>query len=251
MSASDASKQQPTVPSPLLTITRSLPSLVVLGAASLVPLWGIYQLGWSVLAVVLAYVVQTAAAGFLAYLRAKRAARRSSRPKDDVLVSEFFKTHVTVVLAAALIASMVFGGRLIKPGGGAPQDVYAAFMSWQYWAVVALLVASEVVVFLLDRARGVESDLPPETFVSEPMRRLFVLQGAVFVLGLLVYWRGSSQAGMAAIVIAETAGVVLMAAVARLREARIRAALDAGAEVRQARPVKTRPRAGRKRARRR
>ena len=73
MSASDASKQQPTVPSPL-TITRSLPSLVVLGAASLMPLWGVYQLEWSVLAVVLAYVVQTAAAGFLAYLRAKRAA---------------------------------------------------------------------------------------------------------------------------------------------------------------------------------
>ena len=87
--------------------------------------------------------------------------------------------------------------------------------------------------------------------MSEPMRRLFVLQGAVFVLGLLVYWRGSSQAGMAAIVMAETAGVVVMAAMARLREARIRAALDAGAEVKQPRPVKTRPRAGRKRARRR
>ena len=251
MSASDASKQQPTVRSPLLTITQSLPSLVVLGAASLVPLWGVYKLDWSVMAIVLAYVAQTAAAGFLAYRRAKRATGPSSRPKDDVLVSEFFKTYVTVVLAAALISSMVFGGRLIKPGGAAPRDVYAAFVTWQYWAVVALLVVSEIVVFLLDRARSAGRDLPPETFVSEPLRRLFVLQGAVFALGLLVYWRGSSQTGMAAIVMAETAGVVLMAAMARLREARIIAALDAGAEVAQARPAKARPRAGRRRARRR
>ena len=81
MSASDASKQQPTVRSPLLTITQSLPSLVVLGAASLVPLWGVYKLDWSVMAIVLAYVAQTAAAAFLAYRRAKRATGRRRGPR--------------------------------------------------------------------------------------------------------------------------------------------------------------------------
>jgi hypothetical protein len=146
---------------------------------------------------------------------------------------------------------MVFGGRLFRPEGEAPKDVYAALVTWQYWAVVALLAAAEVVVFLIDRARGVARDLPPETFVSEPLRRLFVLQGGAFILGLAVYWTGSSKRGIAAIAIVEAAGVVLMAALTRLREARVRAALEAGAEVEVARPPKARPRAGRKRAGRR
>jgi hypothetical protein len=246
---SDTSPQQPVVRAPAVTIAQASPSLVLLGAAGLSPLWGVFLLHWSVLAVVMAYIAQTAAAGFLAYARAKGAAGQSTRPDDDVMVREFFKTYVTVVIAAALIATMVFGGRLLRPQGGRPDGVDDAFSTWQYWAVVAALVAAEVGVYLLDRARGGWRELPPETFVAEPLRRLFLLQGAVLALGLIVYWRGSSQAGTALIVVAAAAGVVLMAALARLREARIRAALEAGAELKQARPAKVQRRAGRKRGR--
>lgn len=248
MSASKASEQQPVAPSPFLTVARSLPALVALAVAGLVPLWGVYSLDWSVFAVVFAYIVQAAVAGLLSRRRAQRAMGQSSRPKDDVLISEFFKTYMTVVLVAALIASMVFGGRLLKPSGGTPHNVYAALSTWQYWAVVGVLVAAELAVFLWDSLRDAD-DLPPEVFVAEPLRRLFVLQGAALVLGLAVYWKGSSQAGIAAIVLAETAGVVVMAAVARQREARVRAALRAGAVIKSARPAKSRPRGGRKRSR--
>jgi hypothetical protein len=249
--ASRASDQQPVVPPPILTLVRALPSLVVLGVTGLITLCGVYRFAWSVFAVVFAYILQALAAGVLAHQRAKRAAGPTTRPKDDTLVSEFFKTYITILLVLSLISSMVFGGRLFRPGGEAPKGVYAALVTWQYWAVVGLLVAAEVVVFLIDRARGAGRDLPPETFVSEPLRRLFVLQGAAFILGLVVYWTGSSQTGIAAIVIVETAGVVLMAALARLREARVRAALEAGAAVKPVRLAKTQPRAGRKRARKR
>jgi len=251
MPADGASQRQPVVPPPALTLVRAAPLLTVLGLAGLAPLWGVLDMDWSVLAVVISSVLQTAAAGFLAWAHARNATGPTTRPKDDVLVKEFFKTYVTIIVAATLIASMVFGGRLLRPGGATQERVYDAFSTWQYWAVVAVLVGAEVLVFLLDRWRGVEQDLPPETFVAEPLKRLIFMQLGVFVLGLVVYWRGSSRTGLIILVLVATAAVVALAATARLREARIRAALEAGAELKQARPAKTRPRAGRKRARRR
>lgn len=241
---------QPQAQSPAITLSRALPSLLALGVADLLPLWGVYRLDWSVLAVAYVYVISTVAAGVLGRRRAKLA-RGEGSTDDATLISEFFKTYMTVVIAAALIASMVFTGRLLKPSGGVPDNVFAAFSTWQFWVVAAAGVGAQLVAYAWDFIHSGERDLlPPEAFVSEPLRRLFVLQGVVMVLGLLVFWRGSATNGLAAVVVIEAAAEVGLAAMARQRVARIRAALAAGEVVaRLARP-KERPRGGRKRRRR-
>jgi hypothetical protein len=241
MSTSQVTTPQPVVTPLLLTLTRALPGLLALAVAGLVPLWGVYARHWSVLAVVLAFTVQALAAGVLARRRARDARGISARPDDDVLISEFFKTYLTVVLAAVLVTLMAFDGRLLKPGGGVPRGVYDALETWRYWVIVALLVLAEVAVFAWERRGGAGRDLPPETFVAEPLRRLFALQGGGLVLGLIVYWTGSRAGGVAVIVVAEATGVVLLAALARLREARIRAALEAGLSAPAARSAGSKP----------
>jgi hypothetical protein len=96
--------------------------------------------------------------------------------------------------------------------------------------------------------------VPPAATVSEPLRRLFVLQFGVLVGGLLVYWLfDSAVAGLAVILIAKTAIDLVIALLERLRVARIKAAVAAGvtAESRPAGRKAPAPRGGRHRRRKR
>lgn len=233
---------------PLATLVRALPGLLAVGVGGLLPLWGVLSLGWSVLAVAGAYVVEAAAVGLLGRHRAKRARGPGRRDDDAKLVTEFFKTYITVVMASALIVSMVFGGRLIRPVGGKPEGVHEALLTWQYWAVVAAMVALQGVAHWWDFVHNGERELlPPEGFVHEPLRRLFLLQGTVLAVGLLVYWRALGSDGLVALVALTAAGSVLMAASARQRVARIRAAIEAGLPAEATPRHRHAPRGGRKR----
>ena len=97
---------------------------------------------WTALVVVVACVVDGLADGIFAWLRARAsfAAGSATDSRDAVLVREFLRTYVVVIGAQAVVAYMVFGGLLLKPGGEAPDQPGAAFATWQYWAVVAGLV---------------------------------------------------------------------------------------------------------------
>ena len=88
-----------------------------------------------------------------------------------------------------MVLYMVFSGRLLKPGGSAPEGVLQPFATWQFWAVVAGFVAVRWFVYWWDWVRGAEAAfMPPAGVVAAPLRRLFVLQFGVLVGGLIVYW---------------------------------------------------------------
>jgi len=238
------------------TLIRAAPGLALIVAVCLLPLWGVLKLEWSVLAVVSAYVADGIADGLLAWRRARLARGEAGQSGSDrVLVREFVRTYFTVVIAMALVVYMVFGGRLFKPGGVAPEHPYAAFATWQFWAVVAAFFAMRALVYLWDFVLGGEADfLGPAAVVGEPLRRLFVLQFGVVIVGLVVYWPlDSSTRGLVALVLLTVAANLVLAVLDRLRAARIRAAVAAGmtVEATRPRPVKAQPRAGRKRGRRR
>jgi len=247
------------------TLKRALPGLVLIALVSLAPLWGVLAQDWSVLAVVFVYVADGVADGLTFWLRARRAqgATSDEEAKDRVLVSEFVRTYFVVVAAMALVLYMVFSGRLLKPGGVAPEGVFQAFATWQFWAVVAGFVAIRWFIYWWDWVRGGEAAfMPPAGVVAAPLRRLFVLQFGVLVGGLIVYWPlGSSAAALVVLVVLVAAAEVALAVLERLRTARIRAAVEAGMSVTpapggatagsQSRPVKSRPRGGRRRERRR
>ena len=238
------------------TLARAAPSLVLIVAVCLAPLWGVLQLEWGVLAVVFAYVTDGAADGLLAWRRARLARGEAGQVGGDrVLVREFVRTYFTVVIAMALVTYMVFSGLLFKPGGVAPDHPYTAFASWQFWALVAVFFAMRALVYWWDFVRGDEAVfLPPAAVVGEPLRRLFVLQFGVVIVGFVVYWPlDSSTAGLVALVLLTTLANLVLAVFERLRAARIRAAVAAGITVEDTRPkpAKSQPRAGRRRSRRR
>jgi hypothetical protein len=205
-----------------------------------------------VLAVAFLYVADGAADGLFVWRRAKEA-RGGDRADDRVLVSEFVKTYFVVVGAMLMIAYMAFSGRLLKPGGEAPANVYGAFEQWQFWALLGAFFAVRAAAFWWDWVRGGEAAfMPPAAVVAVPLRRLFVLQAVVLAGGLLVYWPlRSSATGLAALVAVVAAAQVALAVYDRLRAERIRAAVEAGETVARA-PVATAkpaPRGGRKRGR--
>ena len=244
------------------TLTHAAPGLVLIVAVCLTPLWGVLRLDWGVLAVVFAYVADGAADGLLAWRRARFARGDAGQVDGDrVLVREFVRTYFTVVVAMALVVYMVFSGRLFKPGGVAPEHPYAAFESWQFWAVIAAFFAMRALVYWWDFVRGDEAAfLPPAAVVGEPLRRLFVLQFGVVIIGLAIYWKlDSSSTALSVLVLITALANLVLAVLERLRAARIHAAVAAGIRVedtrprpaKPARPAKAQPRAGRKRNRRR
>ena len=167
---------------------------------------------------------------------------------------EFLRTYLVVVGVQAIVAYMVFGGLLLKPGGEAPVDPGAPFVTWQFWAVVAGLVVMRAFVYLWDFVRGGEASvIPPEAVVAEPLRRLFVLQFGVLAGALFVYWLlDSSVTGLAVLLVAKTAADVVLAVLERLRAARIKAAVAAGVAPKgrtMTGPKPRAPRGGRKRRR--
>ena len=109
-------------------------------------------------------------------------------------------------------------------------------------------------MYYWDFVRGGEAAVvPPAAAVSEPLRRLFVLQFGVLAGGLIVYWFfDSAIAGLAVIAVAKAAVDLVLAVLERLRAARIKAAVAAGVTV-ERRPAEKRapaPRGGRKRRKR-
>jgi hypothetical protein len=236
------------------TLGRAVPSFAVLVIADVAVVWAAVTGSWTPLVVVVACVIDGLADGIFAWLRARAsfAAGSATDSRDAVLVREFLRTYLVVIGIQAIVAYMVFGGLLLKPGGEAPDEPGAAFVTWQYWAVVAGLVVMRGLVYWWDFVRGGEASvIPPEAVVAEPLRRLFVLQFGVLAGALLVYWAfDSSVAGLAILLVAKTAADVVLEALERLRAARITAAVDAG--VRPEPRQTPRPRArrgGRKRRR--
>ncbi len=237
------------------TLGRAAPSFALLLIADAAVLWAAVAGEWSVLAVVIACIIDGVADGVLAWLRARAsfAAGSATDARDQVLVREFIKTYLIVVGAQAVVAYMVFSGMLLKPGGEAPIRPGAPFVTWQFWAVVAALIIARVLTYLWDFVRGGEAEvIPPEAVVSEPLRRLFVLQFGILAGALLVYWIfDSSLTGLVIVLLVKTAADVALAVAERLRTARIAAAVAAGVAPR-GRPNAPKPRArrgGRKRRR--
>ena len=236
------------------SLGRAVPSFAVLLVADVAAVWAAVGGSWTALVVVVVCVIDGLADGIFAWLRARAsfAAGSATDNRDQILVREFLRTYLVVIGVQAIVAYMVFGGLLLKPGGEAPLEPGAPFATWQFWAVAAGLVVMRAVIYWWDFVRGGEASvIPPEAAVAEPLRRLFVLQFGVLAGALIVYWfLDSSVAGLAVLLIAKTAADVVLAMLERLRAARIKAAVAAGVRPapREA-PQQRAPRGGRKRRR--
>ena len=163
--------------------------------------------------------------------RASFAAGSATDTRDDVLVREFLRTYLVVIGVQAIIAYMVFGGLLLKPGGEAPVEPGAAFATWQFWAVVARPGRhARRSSTWWDFVRGGEASvIPPEAVgggAAPPPLRAAVRRAGRRAARLLVL--DSSVTGLAILLIAKTAADVVLAVLERLRAARIEAAVAAG-----------------------
>jgi hypothetical protein len=199
---------QPPVPS-AAALTRAVPTFTLILLADLAALWATVSGSWTPLGVVVVCVIDGLADGIFAWLRARAsfAAGSATDKRDDVLVREFLRTYLVVIGAQAIVAYMVFSGILLQPGGERPVEPGAAFVTWQFWAVIAALAVMRAAVYWWDFVRGGEASvIPPAAVVSEPLRRLFVLQFGVLAGALVVYWFfDSSVTGLAILLVAKTA----------------------------------------------
>jgi hypothetical protein len=213
-------------------LTRAIPSFAILLLADAAAVWAAVSGSWTALVVVVACVIDGLADGIFAWRRARAslAAGSATDTRDEILLREFLRTYLVVVGVQAVVAYMVFGGLLLKPGGKAPVEPGAPFVTWQFWAVVVGLVVMRAFLYVWDFLRGGEASvLPPEAAVAEPLRRLFVLQFGVLAGALLIYWLlDSSVTALAILLVAKTAADVVLAVLERLRAARIKAAVAAG-----------------------
>ena len=225
------------------TLARAAPSFAVLLIADGAAIWAAVSGSWTALVIVVVCVLDGLADGVFAWLRARAsfAAGSATDDRDDVLVREFLRTYLVVIGVQAIIAYLVFGGMLLKPGGKAPVEPGAAFGTWQFWAVAAGLVVMRTAVYGWDFVHGGEASvIPPEAAVAEPLRRLFVLQFGVLVGALVVYWLfDSSMTGLVIVLAGKTAADLVLAVFERLRAARIKAAVAAGIAPRK--PSSARP----------
>ena len=214
------------------TLTRAVPSFAVLIIADAAAIWAAVAGSWTALVIVVVCVLDGLADGVFAWLRARAsfAAGSATDARDDVLVREFLRTYLVVIVVQAIIAYLVFSGMLLKPGGQAPVKPGAAFWTWQFWAVAAGLVVMRAAVYWWDFVHGGEAAvIPPEAAVAEPLRRLFVLQFGVLVGALVVFWLfDGSMTGLVIVLAAKTAADLILAVFERLRAARIKAAVAAG-----------------------
>jgi hypothetical protein len=235
------------------TLGRAAPGIALIVLADAAVLWVAWAQQWSVFAVVLACALDGLADGLFAWLRARAsfAAGSATDARDEVLVREFIKTYLIVVVAQALIAYMVFSGLLLKPGGEAPSGFAAPLSTWQFWVAVAGLVAMRAAVYAWDFVRGGEAAvIPPEAAVWEPLRRLFILQFGVLAGALLVYWVfDSALTGLVVLLAAKMAADLALAVFERLRAASIAAAVAAGIAPAVA-PARSRARRGGRKRRR-
>jgi hypothetical protein len=238
------------------TLRRAIPSFAVLLIADAAALWAAVSGSWTALVVVVVCVIDGLADGIFAWRRARAsfAAGSATDTRDEILVREFLRTYLVVIGVQVIVAYMVFAGLLLKPGGKAPVEPGAPFVTWQFWAVVAGLVAMRAFIYLWDFVHGAEAAvIAPEAAVAEPLRRLFVLQFGVLAGALIVYWfLDSSVTGLAVLLVAKTAADVVLAVLERLRAARIEAAVAAGVAPKGrtlSGPKPRAPRGGRKRRR--
>ncbi len=209
-----AAGAQPPVPS-AAALTRAVPSFAVILLADAAAVWAAVSGSWTALVVVIVCVIDGLADGIFAWLRARAsfAAGSATDKRDDVLVREFLRTYLVVIGAQAIVAYMVFSGILLRPGGERPVEPGAAFVTWQFWAVIAALVVMRAAVYWWDFVRGGEASvIPPAAVVSEPLRRLFVLQFGVLAGTLVVYWFfDSSVTGLAVILVAKAVADLMLA----------------------------------------
>ena len=192
--------------------------------------WAAVSGSWTALVVVVVCVIDGLADGIFAWRRARAsfaAGSADGQPRRDA------RARVPAHLPrrhrhAGVVAYMVFGGLLLKPGGEAPLRArrrlrHLAVLGGgrRAWSSCAALV------YWWDFVRGGEASvIPPEAVVAEPLRRLFVLQFGVLAGALLVYWAfDSSVTGLAILLVAKTAADVVLAVLERLRAARITAAV--------------------------
>ncbi len=141
-STHESSAEAPRVAS-AATLTRAVPSFAVLLVADVAAVWAAVGGSWTALVVVVVCVIDGLGDGIFAWLRARAsfAAGSATDSRDQILVREFLRTYLVVIGVQAIVAYMVFGGLLLKPGGKAPLEPGAPFATWQFWAVVAGLVA--------------------------------------------------------------------------------------------------------------
>ncbi len=101
------------------TLTRAVPSFAVLLVADVAAVWAAVSGSWTALVVVVVCVIDGLADGIFAWLRARAsfAAGSATDSRDEILVREFLRTYLVVIGVQAIVAYMVFGGLLLKPGG--------------------------------------------------------------------------------------------------------------------------------------
>lgn len=184
------------------------PAALALILANFIPLWGVIFLEWDVANVLHLYWAENIAFGLITLLRLFTNRHPDSSLPGRVFLGVFFTVHYGAFCFGH--AMFVFGG-LIESGGPAPASELALNFLTGHWSLFLAFFLSHFVSFVLNyHGKGEAVRMKPDQVMVLPYRRIFVLHLTIIFGGMAVLALGNSAALVGVLVIAKTAGDLIL-----------------------------------------
>lgn len=184
------------------------PAALALIIANFIPLWGVLFRGWDIANILHLYWAENLAFGLITILRilTNRHARGSLPGK--VFLSVFFTIHYGIFCyghSVFVFSDFIGGSHRLGASSGAADYLR------EHWFVVAGFFGSHLVSFFFNYlGKGEAERLDPGKVMFMPYRRIVILHVTIILGGMAVMALGSSAALVAVLVIAKTAGDLVL-----------------------------------------
>ncbi len=181
------------------------PSVVALLAANLVPIYGVFVLGWEVFPLILLFWIENIIVGVVNVLKILFA-----RPEDKLwwagklfLIPFFIVHYGGFTLVHGIFVFAVFG----NAANVAPSDMSAGFIvetirsSGVVWAALALLASHGFSFVTNYLGAGEYRNADPKVLMGQPYARVIVLHITIIFGGFVMLSLGSPRAGLVLLVV--------------------------------------------------
>jgi len=183
------------------------PAALVLIIANFVPLWGVIFRGWDVANILHLYWAENLAFGLITILKILTNRHPTKVLPEKIFLTVFFSIHYGMFCYGH--AMFVFGGLI--DGGHIDAASEARAYLHSHWFVVLGFFASHLVSYFYHYlGKDEAAQMEPIKVMLLPYGRIVVLHVTIVFGGMVVMAMGSSTALVGMLVIAKTAGDLML-----------------------------------------
>ena len=187
---------------------RGNPAALALVLVNFIPLWGVLFRGWDVANILHLYWAENLAYGLITLLKILTNRHEGAALSGRVFLVIFFSVHYGLFCYGH--ATFVFGD-FIGGKGEAGSRISAEDYLSENWFLVAGFFASHLVSYFVNYlGKGEAERMEPGEVMFLPYRRIVILHVTIVIGGIAVAALGSSAILVAILVIAKTAGDLVL-----------------------------------------